>query len=140
MLQHKALSSVDIRSPKPNHYHCHVYFNDRSSEKARALYQIASSNPSIEAVGQFHLNPHWAHPSRQFQLLVNTSRLAEVTEWLELHRGGLDVLIHPEIEDDYAAHTTYAHWLGNARPLLLDRFKAKTPPANLDFVYLRSCR
>ncbi|MGB0647966.1 MAG: DOPA 4,5-dioxygenase family protein [Bradymonadia bacterium] len=112
-----------LRSLKPAHYHCHIYFSETTADKARGLYQLASSNPSIEAVGRFHLHPIGPHPCCQFQLLVKTTQLGEVTEWIERHRDGLDVLIHPEIEDDYEAHTTYAYWLGNAQPLCLDLFK-----------------
>lgn len=118
--------TVKPPSPKPVYYHCHVYFDDRTAEKADGVYRLASSNQSIEAVGRFHLHPIGPHPCRQFQLLVRASKLSEVMEWLLRYRNGLDVLVHPDIEDDYAAHTTYAQWLGNAHCLSLDLFKGQT--------------
>ena len=45
----------------------------------------------------------------------------EFVAWLEDARNGLDVFIHPLIEDDYVAHTAMARWLGTPHTLLLDR-------------------
>lgn len=39
--------------------------------------------------------------------------------WIDKHRNGLSVLLHPVTGDDLMDHTEYASWLGQALTLKL---------------------
>ena len=108
---------------QPNLYHLHVYFDDARANHAWLIRTQASEHPKVASVGRFHTAPVGPHPVRQFQLLVSATNLGAVTQWLESVRGDLDVLIHPEIDDDLLAHTDLAQWLGEPHALKLDRFR-----------------
>ena len=112
-------------APTAQQYHLHIYFEDHTETEARALYRLAQDRPDIDAIGRFHPAPIGPHPVRQFQLLVRAELLESVEKWLANARGELDVLIHPDIDDDLLAHTELARWLGSAHPLKLERFLPK---------------
>ena len=105
-------------------YHLHVYFDDATDEQAWALREQLENRPEVESLGRFHTQPVGPHPCRQFQILTHDTQLDSLVAWLEAHRGNLSGLIHPEIEDDYAAHTTEATWLGAPHPLRLEIFQS----------------
>ena len=107
----------------PKHYHLHLYFDDETAEFARMIWTRAKEQGSIESVGRFHDKPVGPHPQRQFQLRVRATELSQVEDWLDLARGSLDVLIHPEVEDDLLAHTVLARWLGRPHALHLQIFE-----------------
>ena len=111
------------QSEQTDLYHLHVYFMDETAESARKIRESALQRSDIQSVGRFHDLPVGPHPVRQFQLLVAPKDLAGVEAWLETVRGGLDVLIHPEIDDDLLAHTELARWLGTPHALKLERFR-----------------
>ena len=104
-------------------YHLHVYFSDAQADAAKKIRAQAAEHPEVASVGRFHEKPVGPHPVRQFQILVSSANLAVVTQWLETVRGELDVLIHPEIDDDLLAHTDLAQWLGAPHRLKLDLFR-----------------
>ena len=103
-------------------YHLHVYFDDSSEAEALRLLKLAQAREDIISVGRFHTGPVGPHPVRQFQLLVNEEVLEAVVAWLDGVRGPLDVLVHPNIEDERLAHTRLARWLGRAHALDLSCF------------------
>ena len=109
--------------PEPSLYHLHIYFEDQTESKALMIYEQVQTLPHVESVGRFHPKPIGPHPVRQFQLLVRTEHLDSVETWLRQARGDLDVLIHPEIDDDLLAHTKLARWLGRPHELRLERFR-----------------
>ena len=107
----------------PVQYHLHVYFSDATEAHARHVRTLAESHSLVRELGRFHPGPIGPHPVRQFQLLVETSDVDEVVSWLDGVRGPLDVLIHPDIDDDLLAHTKFARWLGQAHDLNLSLFQ-----------------
>jgi aromatic ring-cleaving dioxygenase len=108
---------------QPALHHLHVYFDDARADVAWAIRVLASEHPNVASVGRFHPAPVGPHPVRQFQLLASAANLERVTRWLDSVRNGLDVLIHPEIDDDLLAHTELAQWLGQPHVLKLDLFR-----------------
>ena len=108
---------------EPSLYHFHIYFTDETETNALRIYHRAQDLANVDSVGRFHATPVGPHPVRQFQLLVQASFVKDVVKWLQDVRGELDVLIHPEIDDDLLAHTKLARWLGNPHELRLERFK-----------------
>ena len=93
-------------------YHVHVYFDDQTECLAQGIYTEAQTQPLITLLGRFHPKPIGPHPSRQFQMKTMGRDLECLLEWVDKRREGLSVLIHPEIENDYLAHTDLAQWLG----------------------------
>ena len=110
--------------PEPEWYHMHIYFSDETAETAYTLFERAQKQAAVQSVGRFHTEPVGPHPVRQFQLLVASQNVNAVAHWLNQNCGELDVLIHPDIDDDLLAHTIFARWLGKAHILNLDRFKS----------------
>ncbi len=104
-------------------YHLHVYFDEPHADAAWRIRTQASEHPKVISVGRFHAAPVGPHPVRQFQLLVSSTNLSIVSKWLDSVRGDLDVLIHPEIDNDLLAHTALAQWLGQPHVLKLDLFR-----------------
>ena len=104
-------------------YHVHIYFADETEPEAWSLRGQLESRPEVQALGRFHTKPVGPHPCRQFQLLTDQENLPSLIAWLEANRRGLNVLIHPVIDDDYEAHTTEASWLGTPQILRLEIFK-----------------
>ena len=105
---------------EPKAYHIHVYFNDATVHIARRLYEHLEATGN-DTLGRFHDTPVGPHPSRQFNYTVKSDDLEKTCRWLDEVRDGLDVLIHPLIDNDYLAHTDMARWLGNAHPLNLEK-------------------
>ena len=120
---------MSVANREPLIYHVHVYFDDATEAEADTVYQAAADRPEVSKLGRFHPKPIGPHPCRQFQMLVNEADLESLVSWVDENRRGLDVLIHPEIENDYVAHTTEARWLGHARTLKLDGLSGAPKPA-----------
>ena len=104
-------------------YHVHIYFDDQRVELATRLRKALEADERVRQLGRMHVGPIGPHPGRQFQVLLAPDKLQPVLHWIDENRDGLSVLIHPDIDDDLAAHTTYARWLGEPVPLLLERFR-----------------
>ena len=102
-------------------HHIHMYFSDETEAVAQQLYRTLQPHPDVLSLGRFHPKPVGPHPVRQFQITVSPTRFEEFIAWLQEARNGLDVFIHPLMEDDYLAHTAMARWLGTPHTLLLDR-------------------
>ena len=45
--------------------------------------------------------------------------------WLDAHRDGLTVLVHPSTGNALADHTTHASWLGTPAELVLSQFRSE---------------
>ena len=104
-------------------YHVHIYFGDEDIRLATRLREHLATDERVTALGRMHTGPIGPHPCRQFQVLLTAENLEDVLGWVDTHREGLSVLIHPDIDDDLAAHTTHARWLGEPVPLMLERFQ-----------------
>jgi len=97
-------------------FHAHVYFDPGQREQAvRLRSELDRRLPVL--VGRLHDRPIGPHPKAMFQALFPAGHYDEVVTWLERHRSGLDVLVHPETGDDVADHTVNARWLGSRLPL-----------------------
>ncbi len=102
-------------------HHIHIYFSDATESTAKDVYKKLQQHPNVLSVGRFHPKPVGPHPVRQFQIMVKPDILEDFLLWLDTIRNGLDVFIHPLIDDDLLAHTKLVRWLGNPHTLNLDR-------------------
>lgn len=116
-----ATLAADASAPGPGkryeRYHAHVYFDAATVEQARTLCTEAATRFGV-AMGRMHERPVGPHPRWSCQLTFDASRFDTLVPWLDVHRGGLTILIHPQTGDALADHTTHAAWLGE--PATLD--------------------
>jgi len=99
-------------------WHAHVYFDAASRDAAWALRQtIAAELAGLVELGRFHEKPVGPHPMWSYQLAVPASGFAHVVGWLTLNRQGLDVLVHPNTDDELRDHRDGALWLGRSHVL-----------------------
>ncbi len=115
------------RNLYPN-YHAHVYFDAQTLEQARTLCEQAADLFGV-AMGRVHQRPVGPHPRWSCQLTFDSQRFDQLIPWLDAHRDGLTVLVHPSTGDSLADHTTHASWLGDPVELDLSQFlsKARNP-------------
>ncbi|MDN0084772.1 DOPA 4,5-dioxygenase family protein [Crenobacter sp. SG2305] len=94
-------------------WHAHVYFNTNSRDVAWALREeVIARFGSIAEVGRFHERPVGPHPVWSYQIAFKRAHFADIVEWLALNRGTLDVLVHPNTDDELRDHRDHAIWLG----------------------------
>ena len=103
-------------------YHAHVYFDAVSADQARRLCADAGAELQVE-VGRFHEKLVGPHPCWSCQLKFEAAAFADVIPWLDANRDGLTVFVHGVTGADYADHTDYAYWLGEAAELNLAMFE-----------------
>ncbi|ANO33086.1 DOPA 4,5-dioxygenase family protein [Vibrio breoganii] len=92
-------------------YHAHVYFDETSLEKATSLREPIANKFNIE-LGRVHTKPVGPHPCWSYQILFSHDEFDEIIAWLDAHRQGLTVLLHPEAGSFVIDHTERAGWLG----------------------------
>lgn len=102
-------------------YHAHVYFDESSAERARALCEEAGKRFGA-IVGRMHHRPIGPHPSWSCQLAFDRNNHTELLTWLAFNRNELTILIHPLSGNDLKDHTDYASWMGEPQALNLDIF------------------
>ena len=56
------------------------------------------------------------------QLAFDSTQFDKLIPWLEEHRAGLNVLVHPATDNHLEDHTTHASWLGKPAKLNLEVF------------------
>lgn len=105
-------------------YHAHVYFDESTVRRAKALCSEAGKK-FLAQVGRMHHKPIGPHPSWSCQLAFDRSNHTDLLTWLALNRNGLTILIHPLTGNDLLDHTDYASWMGEPQALNLDAFKKR---------------
>ena len=110
-------------------FHAHVYFDEGTTEQARALCEEAARRFGV-TMGRMHERPVGPHPRWSCQLAFPPALFGEVVPWLALARNGLTVFIHPETGDDLGDHRDRAIWMGEMLPLKLELFDAEKSAAS----------
>ena len=101
-------------------WHAHVYFDASSRAIAWALREtIAVELVGRIEMGRFHEKPVGPHPMWSYQLAFPAGNFAHVVGWLALNHGSLDVLVHPNTDDELRDHRDSALWLGQSHTLNL---------------------
>ena len=93
-------------------YHAHVYFDESTELEAKALCMEAWRNCHV-GLGRFHRRPVGPHPRWSCQLSFDADEFDRVIPWLDEHRNGLNVFVHPLTGDFIEEHTQLASWLGD---------------------------
>ena len=107
-------------------YHAHVYFDAATRPAAERLRDAIVAKFKVEA-GAFADEPRGPHPIPQFNIIFEIPEFQNIVPWLMMNREGLNVLVHPLTESNYADHSSLAMWLGTPVPLRLDRLSGKLP-------------
>jgi aromatic ring-cleaving dioxygenase len=96
-----------------NAYHAHIYFEIEQAALAEQVrLAIAQAIPELTYLGRLIPMLVGPHPKPMFEIHIPAPVLDEAITKIDKLREGLDVLTHPVQEDDLAAHTTDARWLG----------------------------
>ena len=103
-------------------YHAHLYFGPETVNHARAVATQAGELFKLQ-VGRVHEKPVGPHPQWSCQLAFDSEEFDRLIPWLDVHRDGLDILVHGLTGDDLADHTRHAFWLGKEWPLNLSIFR-----------------
>ena len=116
---------LSVQRPRNLHanYHAHVYFDEKTTDQARALCEEAVRSFGV-VMGRVHQKPVGPHPHWSCQLAFDAAQFDRLIPWLDAHREGLNVLVHPTTGDSLADHTTHAAWLGEPSELNLSGFRA----------------
>ena len=93
-------------------YHAHVYFSHHQQQLAEDVRQKLLQSDFTE-MKTYPLVTKNVGPHTKPMLEINFKNNDEgFIEWLDQHRNGLSVLIHPLTGNEIADHSTEALWLG----------------------------
>lgn len=102
-------------------YHAHVYFKpDQRQLAVDVRSQLLQSEVAVGEVFFLVDKPVGPHTEPMFQISFDQSQYICLIDWLEKHRNGLSVLVHPNIDNEIEGHTHAAMWLGETLPLKLE--------------------
>ena len=105
-------------------YHAHIYFNlDEMALAGIVRENILKDLPQLTYTGQLIPIPIGPHPKPMFEIHIPAASINYAMASIDTLRQGLSVLIHPVQDDEMAAHTIDARWLGEKLPLNLDILK-----------------
>lgn len=102
-------------------YHAHIYFDELTAAQAQELCLQAWQHCHV-GLGRFHRKPVGPHPKWSCQLSFDADEFERLIPWLDAHREGLDILVHPLTGDALAEHTEHARWLGDEVELNVEIF------------------
>jgi aromatic ring-cleaving dioxygenase len=106
-------------------YHAHVYFDAKTTEKAKVFCKNASELFDV-TMGNVHERPVGPHPMYSCQLTCNPTQFSKLLPWLALNRDELIVFCHPDTGNHLADHSKHMIWLGEAQALDLSIFRKET--------------
>ncbi len=99
-------------------WHAHVYYDPATTRARAAVLRGWVEEGFNVMLGRWHDVKVGPHPQAMYQILFKNADFPRLVPFLALNRMGLDVLVHPNTDDEYADHMDHALWLG--RTLLLD--------------------
>ena len=105
-----------------NEYHAHVYFDKPTLKVASELYIQIDEKFELQ-LGRLHKKLLGPHTKWMFQVAFTKSDYDDFIAYLELHRKGLSVLIHPLSGNNLKDHSEFASWLGTPLKLELGIFR-----------------
>jgi len=111
-------------------FHVHIYFTKNEIELAQQIRDdLIRAIPQLTYVGELILKPIGPHPRPMFEIHVPAAKIDSIVPIIDKKRSGLSVLIHPVQDDELAAHTVFARWLGEKLKLDLSKLNsAKSSP------------
>lgn len=102
-------------------FHAHIYFSkDETALAAKVRERIIEALPQLTYTGQLIPIPVGPHTKPMFELHIPAAIKNYALACIDGRREGLSVLVHPVQQDELAAHTSAAVWLGTKLPLKLE--------------------
>ncbi|MBI2360864.1 MAG: 4,5-dioxygenase [Deltaproteobacteria bacterium] len=92
-------------------YHAHVYYDPETREVAARVREGLAARFQV-LLGSWHDNPVGPHPKSMYQVVFSPAQFGQIVPWLMLNREGLDILVHPETDDNVKDHVERCLWLG----------------------------
>jgi len=111
---------------KYSNYHAHLYFDAPSKDHAIELRNRVYNQLGLY-VGNLNTELVGPHPKWSFEIAFTSKEFDMFLPWIDNHRSGLSVLLHPVTGDDLMDHTEYASWLGQPLRLKLSIFTFHVP-------------
>ncbi len=102
-----------VYPPQPfEYYHSHIYFEANTIETAEKFYEkFQTLNLDLQVSRMIH-KPIGPHPSPMFEVDFKAEHFMTMIQFMQDHRNGLNVLIHPLSGNEILDHTDYAMFLG----------------------------
>lgn len=107
-------------------YHAHIYYDVAERSAAAALREEFGRDSAILFVGSMVDHGVGPHPIAQYEVHFLRSHRSAVVAAIEA--TGLRALVHPLTDDDFADHSSLAHWIGT--PVELDMTVLDPPGIN----------
>ncbi len=102
-------------------FHVHIYFTKNEIELAQKVRdELIRAIPQLIYVGELILKPVGPHSKPMFEIHIPAAEIDRIAAIIDKKRSGLSVLIHPVQDDELAAHTVFARWLGDRLKLDLN--------------------
>ena len=109
--------------PKPfDQFHAHIYFNPKSQVKAEAFHQKMQQSQLQDGTSPLRFELRGPHPHWMFTVTFTSENFMAMIEFMQKHRDGLSILIHPLSGNELLDHTDYAMFLGQKENLNLSIF------------------
>ena len=106
-------------------FHVHIYFTKDEIELAQQVRdELIRAIPRLIYVGNLILKPIGPHSKPMFEMHIPATEIDNIAQIIDKKRSGLSVLIHPVQDDELAAHTVFARWLGDRLKLNLDNLNS----------------
>jgi DOPA 4,5-dioxygenase len=142
----KSCKSTDVALQS---YHIHVLFDAANASKVHEALQLQAEfmqafnligkpnctvvagdpAPWITDICAFEIDWKPAGPflTAQYSWFVPIEKLTKAVAWTLRHKGGLDVLVHPNSGCEVEDHTSWALWGGNRNPIDSSVFSCEYP-------------
>ena len=103
----------------------HIYYIAEQIDAVERLRSIicAEFNNDEIFVGDIIPEPIGPHTLPMLEVNFSKAMYYKLVPWLDEHRESLNILVHPQDEDEYINHTAKALWLGQPVKLKLEVFK-----------------
>ncbi|MFU8925975.1 DOPA 4,5-dioxygenase family protein [Acinetobacter puyangensis] len=107
--------------PASLNYHLHFFFDLEQNADVEMIHQALGQDlPKQVKIFPLLLRPAGPLPKPMFMLEFGQESLDTVLEQLQPYQTQYSIFIHPDLENEYLAHTQYAIWLGQPLKLNLD--------------------
>ncbi|CAG8688943.1 23560_t:CDS:2, partial [Gigaspora rosea] len=105
-------------------YHFHVYFFQDNKKSAEAAVALREKILELTKKGFFHPVPYEIvnyEPRGSYEVWCPKEHFSRVYSWFLLHRGDLNVLVHPLTKEQAKDHSDRAVWMGASCPLDINK-------------------
>ena len=103
-------------------FHGHIYFDEKTFTQAKIFHEDFKKLNVPKQMSELHQHLMGPHPFWMFEVDFETENFLKIIEFMQKHRNGLSVLVHPLSGNALLDHTDYAMFLGQKEQLNLAIF------------------